>query len=42
MVRIVVAYVNQIDGKGKAELKKAVRETSKLLEVLAQTKRTSS
>ena len=41
-VRIVVAYMNPIDGRGKAELEKTVGETSQLLDVLAQTNRTLS
>ena len=39
-VRIVVTHMNPIDGRGKAELEKTVGETSKLLDVLAQTNRT--
>ena len=35
MVRIVVANMNLIDGRGKIELKKGVRETTKLLDILA-------
>ena len=38
-VRIGVAHMNPIDGRGKAELEKAVGETSKLLYKLAQTNR---
>ena len=38
-VRIIVVHMNPIDGKGKVELEKAVEETSKLLDVLAQTNR---
>lgn len=38
-VRIVVAYMNPIDGRGKVDLEKAVGETSKLLDELAQTNR---
>ena len=40
MVRIVVAHMNLIDGRGKAELDKVVGETSKLLDELAWTNRT--
>ena len=40
IVRIVMAYMNPINRRGKVELEKAVGETSKLLDVLAQTKRT--
>ena len=36
-VRIVMAYMNPIVRRGKVELEKAVRKTSKLLEVLVQT-----
>ena len=39
-VRIVVAYMNPIDGKSKAELERAVGETSKLLDKLAWTNST--
>ena len=39
IVRIKVAHVNLIDGKDKAELEKAVKESSKLLEVLTETNR---
>ena len=39
-VRIVVAHINPIDGKGKVELEKAVGETSKVLDELAYTNRT--
>ena len=38
-VRIVVAHMNLIDGRGKVEMEKVVGETSKLLDVLAQTNR---
>ena len=38
-VRIVVAYMNPIDGREKADLEKAVGETSKLLDELARTNR---
>ena len=38
-VRIVVVHMNPIDGRGKAELEKSVGQTSKLLDVLAQTNR---
>ena len=38
-VRIVVAHINPIDGRGKADLEKAVGETSKLLDKLARTNR---
>ena len=41
-VRIVVAHINPIDGKGKTELEKAMGETSKLLDILAQTNKTLS
>lgn len=37
--RIVVAHMNLINGRGKIKLEKAVRETSKLLDVLAQLNR---
>lgn len=33
-VRIMVAHVNSIDGRGKVELQKAGGETSKLLDIL--------
>ena len=36
-VRIVVANINLIDRRGKVELEKLVGETSKLLDMLAQT-----
>ena len=36
-VRIVVAYMNPVDARGKVDLEKAVAETSKLQDVLAQT-----
>ena len=39
-VKIVVAHMNPIDGRRKADLEKTVGETSKLLDVLAQTNRT--
>lgn len=39
-VRIVVAYMNPIDSRGKADLDKAVEESSKLLDMLVQTNRT--
>ena len=39
-VRIVVAHMNPIDGRGKAELGRAVGETSKLLDELARNNRT--
>lgn len=39
-VRIMVAHMNLINGRGKADLEKAVEETSKLLDKLAQTNRT--
>ena len=39
MVRIVVAHMNPIDGRGKADLEQAVGETSKLLDELARTNR---
>ena len=35
-MRIMVAHVNPIDERGKAELEKIVGETSRLLEVLVQ------
>ena len=38
-VRIVVAYMNLIDGRSKMNLEKAVNETSKLLDILVQTNR---
>ena len=41
-VRIVVAHMNLFHGKGKVELENAVGETSKVLDVLAQTNRTLS
>ena len=39
-VRIVVAHMNPIDGKGKVHLEKAVGETSKLLDELARCNKT--
>ena len=36
-VRIVVAHMNPIDGRGRTDLEKAVGETSKLLNKLART-----
>ena len=39
-VRIVVAHMNLIDKRRKAELEQAVGETSKLLDTLAKTNRT--
>ena len=39
-VRIVMAHMNLIDRRGKVDLEKAVGETSKLLDELAQTYRT--
>ena len=39
-VRIVVAYMNSINNKGKAELEKAVGQTSKLLDKLIEPNRT--
>ena len=39
-VRIVVAHMIPIDGKGKADLEKVVKETSKQMDKLAQTNRT--
>ena len=38
-LRMVVAHMNLSDGRGKIELEKAVGESSKLLDVLAQTNR---
>ena len=38
-VRIVVAHMNPIDGRGKAALETVVEETSKLLDELARTNR---
>ena len=38
--RIMVAYMNPINRRGKAELEKAVKETRKLLDMLAWTNRT--
>ena len=35
-MRIMVAHINPIDERGKAELEKIVGETSRLLEVLVQ------
>ena len=39
IVRIMVAYMNPIDGRGKAEVEKAVGKTSKLLDMVVQTNR---
>ena len=39
MVRIVVAHMNPSNRRGKADLEKAVGETSKLLDELARTNR---
>lgn len=38
-VRIVVAHMNLINIRGKADLEKAVGETNKLLDVLVETNR---
>ena len=42
MVRIVVAYMNLIDGRGIVYLEEAIEETSKLLATLVQTNKTVS
>lgn len=38
-VRIMMAYTNLIDARGKVELEKSVGENSKLLDMLAETNR---
>ena len=38
-VRIIVAHMNLIDVRDKADLEMAVEETSKLLDIIAQTNR---
>ena len=39
-MRIVIAHMNPIDARGKADLEKAMEKTSKLLDVLVETRRT--